>query len=168
MNDKDTPASANTGPLLGLGSSDGLGPGAEARNSWEPKNLLRKANTVRRTSKAVVTCPASRHVQLMADGLMRSKGYPMLAYEPEHCASSMLATVVNLYEARVEIERLKDTYGAVQAENADLSTERGHMLREMERLRAALREVLEFQSAPNVPTIHDWGRWRRAADGTRA
>ena len=26
MSDKDTPASANTGPLLGLGSSDGLGP----------------------------------------------------------------------------------------------------------------------------------------------
>lgn len=35
---------------------------------------------------------------------------------------------------------------------------------ENERLRAALREVLEFQSAPNWPNIHDWGRWRRLAD----
>jgi hypothetical protein len=166
MNDKDIPAGQQSGPLLGLGSSDGLGPASEASNSWEPKNLMRKAKKVRRTSKAVVTCPASRHVQLMAEGLMRSKGYPMLADEPEHCASSMLATVVNLYEARVEIGRLKETYGAVQAENADLCAQAGHMLREIGRLRFALREVLEFQSAPNVPTIHDWGRWRRAADGT--
>jgi cell division septum initiation protein DivIVA len=37
---------------------------------------------------------------------------------------------------------------------------------ECERLRAALRGVLEFQSAPKGPTIHDWGRWRRVADGT--
>lgn len=27
----------------------------------------------------------------------------------------------------------------------------------------ALKQVLEFQSAPTQPTIHDWGRWRRAA-----
>ena len=29
----------------------------------------------------------------------------------------------------------------------------------------ALRHVLEFQSAPDGPTIHNWGRWRRIADG---
>jgi len=28
----------------------------------------------------------------------------------------------------------------------------------------ALREVLEFQSAKDAPTIHHWGRWRRIAD----
>ena len=33
-------------------------------------------------------------------------------------------------------------------------------------LTAALREVLEFQSAREGPTIHDWGRWRRVADDT--
>ena len=32
---------------------------------------------------------------------------------------------------------------------------------EIARLRAALHEVLEFQSAPKTPTIHDFGRWRR-------
>jgi len=32
-------------------------------------------------------------------------------------------------------------------------------------LREALHEVLEFQSAPTQPTIHDWGRWRRALKG---
>ena len=30
MNDKDIPAGPQSGPLLGLGSSDGLGPGSEA------------------------------------------------------------------------------------------------------------------------------------------
>jgi hypothetical protein len=32
----------------------------------------------------------------------------------------------------------------------------------------ALRHVLEFQSAPQGPTIHNWGRWRRIADGSGA
>ena len=32
----------------------------------------------------------------------------------------------------------------------------------------ALRHVLEFQSAPEWPTIHNWGRWRRIADGLGA
>ncbi len=27
-----------------------------------------------------------------------------------------------------------------------------------------LLEILDFQSAPKGPTIHDWGRWRRVAD----
>ena len=36
---------------------------------------------------------------------------------------------------------------------------------EIHRLRAMLHEVLEFQSDPKAPTIHDFGRWRRAADG---
>jgi len=39
---------------------------------------------------------------------------------------------------------------------------------EIERLRACLHEVLEFQSDPKAPTIHDFGRWRRAADGLKA
>jgi len=29
-------------------------------------------------------------------------------------------------------------------------------------LEDALAEVLKFQSAPTQPTIHNWGRWRRA------
>lgn len=39
---------------------------------------------------------------------------------------------------------------------------------EIARLRAALYEVLEFQSDPKAPTIHDFGRWRRVADGLGA
>ncbi len=46
----------------------------------------------------------------------------------------------------------------VQPTDADLSAENA-------RLREALREVLEFQSAPTQPTIHNWGRWRRVYQG---
>lgn len=34
---------------------------------------------------------------------------------------------------------------------------------ERDALRTALLEVLEFQSDPKAPTIHDFGRWRRLA-----
>ena len=51
------------------------------------------------------TCPASRHVQQMAEGLL-SGGYPMLSEEPAHCAESMLATVKALWEARREVHVL--------------------------------------------------------------
>lgn len=53
------------------------------------------------------TCPASRHVQQMAEELL-SGGYPMLAEEPGHCAESMLATVRALWEARKDAERLNE------------------------------------------------------------
>ena len=41
MNDKDIPAGPQSGPLLGLGSSEGLGPGSEAARLVE---LLRTRN----------------------------------------------------------------------------------------------------------------------------
>ena len=53
------------------------------------------------------TCPASRHVYIMADRLSRSGVYPMLTEEPKHCAESMLATVAALWEARTELAKLK-------------------------------------------------------------
>lgn len=53
------------------------------------------------------TCPASRHVQLMAEALADGKPYPMLDEEPEHCAGSMLATVGALWNARSELDRLR-------------------------------------------------------------
>ena len=53
------------------------------------------------------TCPASRHVQIMAECLA-SGGYPMLHEEPLHCAISMLATVAALYEARAELNAINE------------------------------------------------------------
>lgn len=52
------------------------------------------------------TCPASRHVQLMAENLLRYGEYSMLQEEPEHCAASMLAIVEALYKARTQLAKL--------------------------------------------------------------
>ena len=76
--------------------------------SWELKNLKRRVNKARQFPHN--TCPASRHVQMMADGLSSKHGYPMLQEEPDHCAGSLYATVAALYEARTEIERWRANY----------------------------------------------------------
>lgn len=53
------------------------------------------------------TCPASRHLQIMADCLTKKRGYPMLAEEPDHCAESMYAVLAVLWENRKELAKLK-------------------------------------------------------------
>ena len=79
--------------------------------SWEPKNLLRTVRKARRFPDT--TCPASRHVQLMAEGLLKKSGYPMLTDEPEHCAASMLAACANLYDARTRGAKLREALFAL-------------------------------------------------------
>lgn len=61
------------------------------------RNLLRRVEGARNFPSN--TCPASRHVVLMARGLLTG-GYPMLSEDPAHCAESMLATVEALWKAR--------------------------------------------------------------------
>ena len=68
------------------------------------KNLLRRVNRARDFPKN--TCPASRHVQTMAE-FMLNGGYSLLTSEPEYCAVSMLSVVESLWKARKEIARLK-------------------------------------------------------------
>lgn len=53
------------------------------------------------------TCPASRHVAIMADCLAFNAEYSMLDSEPRHCAISLASVVKSLWEARAEIARLK-------------------------------------------------------------
>lgn len=76
-----------------------------ARLTPAQRDLLKRADAARNFPDN--TCPASRHVQLMADSLLKTGKYQMLADDPKHCAASMLTTVAALYEARTEIERLK-------------------------------------------------------------
>jgi len=57
------------------------------------------------------TCPASRHLHLMAEALATGKPYPMLQEEPEHCALTMLAVLESLWKARTKLEKLAPTYG---------------------------------------------------------
>lgn len=58
------------------------------------------------------TCPASRHLHIMADLLMTPNKrddlrYPMFRDEPEHCAASIYDTITALWKARTELESLK-------------------------------------------------------------
>jgi len=68
------------------------------------KEILRKLR--RRVDRArnfpTNTCPASRHLHMMAEGLIRG-GYPMLQEEPEHCAISILSTLEALWKARTKL-----------------------------------------------------------------
>lgn len=74
-----------------------------------PANRL--SNVRRRIARArnfpTNTCPASRHVHLMADALSSGKGYPMLTEEPEHCAGSLYSVIESLWKARTELAKLK-------------------------------------------------------------
>lgn len=48
------------------------------------------------------TCPASRHLHMIADHLARGKPYPMLTEEPEHCAETMLSVLESLWTLRTK------------------------------------------------------------------
>ncbi len=53
------------------------------------------------------TCPASRHLHLIAERLAAGKPYPMLQEEPAHCAMALLSVLESLWKARTELARLK-------------------------------------------------------------
>lgn len=70
----------------------------------KPRGNVRKAAMAARTAgPAVVTCPASRHVHIMAESLWHGRPYPLLAEEPKHCAESLFAVVKALWEARQQL-----------------------------------------------------------------
>ena len=56
----------------------------------------------------VGTCPASRHVAVMAETLAKRKTYYMLTEEPDHCAESMATIVGALWECRAERDALAE------------------------------------------------------------
>jgi len=68
-------------------------------------NLRRRVNRARRFP--INTCPASRHVHIMAEALLRYGRYPMATEEPEHVAGSLLSVLESLWKARTELQRLK-------------------------------------------------------------
>ena len=70
-------------------------------------------NQRRRTDRARQfpdnTCPASRHVHLMAEALATGRPYPMLQEEPEHCAGSLLSVLESLWKARTKLAESRET-----------------------------------------------------------
>lgn len=64
----------------------------------ERNKLRRRVNRARDFPRN--TCPASRHLHLMAEHLATGKAYPMLQEEPEHCAETMLSVLESLWKLR--------------------------------------------------------------------
>lgn len=53
------------------------------------------------------TCPASRHAYKIGASLVKGQKYPMIQESQQHCGDSIIATVLALWDAREEIDRLK-------------------------------------------------------------
>ena len=68
-------------------------------------NMRRRVNRAR--NFPANTCPASRHLHLMAEALACGRPYPMIQEEPEHCAVTMLSVLESLWKARTELIRLR-------------------------------------------------------------
>jgi hypothetical protein len=66
-------------------------------------NLRRRVNRARKFPDN--TCPASRHLHLMAEQLAAGKPYTMLHDEPQHCAATMLSVLESLWKARTKLAR---------------------------------------------------------------
>lgn len=67
--------------------------------------LRARANKARRFPTN--TCPASRHVHIMADELSTVGFYQMFEDEPLHSAGSLYAVIAALWEARSRIAELE-------------------------------------------------------------
>ncbi len=69
----------------------------------DAKAAIKRMNAARNFPDG--TCPASRHVALMAEALAKKGAYPMLEEDPRHCAESMAATVESLWKARALLDK---------------------------------------------------------------
>lgn len=77
---------------------------AANRRSW--KYCYKRASKERGTAP-LVTCPASRHVHIMADRLRLDGKYTMFDEEPVHCSESLYAVLLSLWQARHRIIELE-------------------------------------------------------------
>lgn len=72
----------------------------DANEKRRLRNLQRRVDRAR--NFPTNTCPASRHLHIMADILASGKPYPMFEEEPEHCAETMLAVLESLWKSRTQ------------------------------------------------------------------
>jgi hypothetical protein len=74
----------------------------------ELPNLKRRVNRARRNQGGVcVTCPASRHVHMIADQMLRGGGLEINWEDAECCAGSLLSVLESLWKARARIAELE-------------------------------------------------------------
>ena len=69
------------------------------------ENIRRRANRAR--NFPVNTCPASRHVRLMAEAIASGRGYSMFETDPELCAAAMFSVLESLWKARTKLATLE-------------------------------------------------------------
>ena len=62
------------------------------------RNQIQRTERARRSMEN--TCPASRHLHMIALALAQGKPYPMLSEEPEYCAETMLSVLESLWKLR--------------------------------------------------------------------
>jgi len=67
-------------------------------------NVRRRAERARNIE---ITCPASRHLHLMADDLAHGKWPSFWVEPPQHAAESIYSVLESLWKARAELARLK-------------------------------------------------------------
>jgi hypothetical protein len=67
------------------------------------------------------TCPASRHLEMIAQGLLHG-GYPRLVEDPKECAATMLSVLESLWKARNELAAIQDR--AVKSRDSSASVRR--------------------------------------------
>ena len=69
------------------------------------KNLRRRVDRAREFPGN--TCPASRHLYMIAEAFATNRPFPMLTDDPKYCAESMLSVLESLWKARTELAKLK-------------------------------------------------------------
>jgi hypothetical protein len=80
-------------------------------DDWTPASLL--AAVERARTGVEVTCSASRHVEMIAHDWLKL-GRDAADEDCVHVATSLLATVLALYEVRTEVARLRDEVATLQ------------------------------------------------------
>ncbi len=65
------------------------------------RNLRRRVDRAR--DFPINTCPASRHLYMIADTLAAGKPYQMLEDDPAHCAMTMLSVLESLWKLRTKV-----------------------------------------------------------------
>ncbi len=65
------------------------------------RNLRRRVLRARRNAGGQ-TCPASRHLHMIAHALAGGRKYHMLDEKPQHCAGTMLAVLESLWKLRTK------------------------------------------------------------------
>lgn len=99
---------------------------------------LRKMNEARTGPK--VTCPASRHVAMIGEFMIKGQKYPLAEEDPEYCGEAIVSTVTSLWEARARIVELERALSWISLGPGYSETREGAALEMMRVASEALKE----------------------------